>query len=215
MRFRRRRKPRVHWVDTHVDTVPLYLAQYQISQSTYPVNSPLTATKLLVKREPQATESISSVLEGKDEGFRMRRIVGQLRFETGQVQQNESFDAYTLTIFCGMAVMKMREDGTPFLGDGVNFVMTPWDATDNSESWIFRRTYSWRLSTWADLDGLGIRDNTGHQPFGDFVDVRVNRRVAPDEDIVLLMGYESDFDLTGISRTYPRFQRNLRMLISR
>lgn len=217
MGFRRRRKrPRVHWVDTHVDLQPQSLSQYNIALDNPATGFvALSAFKLLVKRQPQAVEEISSILEGKDEGFRCRRIVGQLRLETPQVQENESFDTFTASIWVGIAVMKIRDDGTPMVTDGADYTMAPWQQADNSESWMFKRVYQWRCNTGTDLSGLTIRDNTFMQPFGDFVDVTVNRRVAPDEDIILLTGWDIDHSIEGTTRTYPRIMRNLRMLISR
>jgi len=209
------RRRRVHWVDTHNDIAPFYMSQYAIGEASFPTTNPLTARKIIFKRQPLAVQDISSVLEGKDEGFRLRRIVGQLRIQTGEVQDNESFDSYMLQVHVGIAVLKMREDGTPMVSDGTEIIMAPWAIGDNSESWLFRRVYSWRLSTWSTLQGIGIRDNTTLVPFGDFVDVTVNRRVANDEDLILLMGYSADFELAGTTRTFPSYCMNLRMLISR
>lgn len=211
--MRRRAKRRVHWVDTHVDLAPIYLSQYEIPSA----GETLFASKLLVSRAPSNVESVSSVLEGRDEGFRVRRIVGQLRFETPELQDNESFDSFTVVIWAGICVLKMKDDGTPIIGDNTNgYVMAPWEQRDNSESWMWRRAYLWRCNTQSALNGLGIRDNTFMVPFGDFVDIRVNRRVAPDEDVVLLAGWTTEYyPIAGISYTYPRVQRNLRMLISR
>lgn len=214
-RARRRRRPRVHWVDTHVDLAPLYLPQWQIP-SDQAGQEALFAAKLIVNRAPSDVEAVSSILEGKDEGFRCRRIVGQLRLETPELSENEAFDAFSVSIWVGIAVLKMRDNGTPEVGQAGNWVMAPWEQRDNSESWMFRRTYSWRCTTQAALNGLGVRDNTFMVPFGDFIDVTVNRRVANDEDIVLLAGWTTEFSpITGISYTFPRIQRNLRMLISR
>lgn len=214
----KRRRPRVHWVDTHVDLAPISMSTWQIS-SDQPGQEALTATKLLVDRAPSDVQAVSSILEAKDEGFRCRRIVGQLRLEAFTFEETELIPAaLSMSIWVGIAVLKMEDNGTPFVGRAGNWEMAPWEQRDNSESWMFRRVYSWRVSAsqQGELGGLSVRDNTFMVPFGDFIDVRVNRRVANDEDIVLLMGWQSEIEsIAGLTYAAPRFQRNLRMLISR
>jgi len=180
-------------------------------------NPSLQMATLIHQRQPAATEAVSSVLEANNEGFRLRRIVGDLQVWAGDVEQNELFDYTTWTVYAGIIVLPMLDDGTASNGLPGNWVHAPWLETDMSESWLWRRVYCFGPQATAPAGSLGSGTQGNHNfpPFGSWVDIRANRRVKPDENVFLLTGWQNSQDLSGTSRIYPSYQRNLRILISR
>jgi len=226
---RRRARPRVHWVDTFQDGIPILIDCFPGYDSD-PSHNKVLVVPLIRQRTPQQVEDLSSVLEGKDEGFRLRRIVGDLLFLAGTVyisnaEARLAFTRYSCSIRWGIMVHPITGNRNfDNLTAGGEYLFNPAQSVSMSDSWLITRSvqlYNYgpfdRPSLGRGLDENLRDDNSRMAPDGTFIDVTVNRRVGAEEDVSLFLTWNSDLSPGGPIDTVgePFYQSNLRMLVSR
>jgi len=225
-RFSKRRKPRTFWLDTFQDGVPQYIDVYAGFDSD-PGHEKVKVVPIIRQRTPTALEDVSSVLQAKDEGFRLRRIVGDLELwpaiYSGTDLPNNYLNGIWTHITWGIMVHPITE-GRQF--DNFNaatgqYLFNPSESRSMSDPWLIRRTES--LIGYPDEDGphsdfsIALREsNRTHTPFGTVVDINVNRRVGPEEDVSAFFTWNSPTSLPeGGALKEPAYLMHLRMLVSR
>jgi len=228
-RFSKRRKPRTFWLDTFQDGVPQYIDCFPGYDSD-PGHEKVKVVPIIRQRTPSAVEDVSSVLQAKDDGFRLRRIVGDLELwpaiYTGTDLPNNYLNGIWTHITWGIMVHPISE-GRQF--DNFNlstgqYLFNPSESRSMSDPWLICR--SLMLSNFGPFDlnqvNLGVnnslRDNNQIHSAGPgtTVDINVNRRVGPEEDVSLFLCWNSTWSPTGGDTLIePYYQSNLRMLISK
>jgi len=227
-RFRRsfRRKAKTFWVDTFQDAVPIKMDIFP-GFDPDPTHNKVLVVPLIRQRQPQAVEDISSVLEGKNEGFRLRRIVGDLLFMAGTAEISSQEDRpVRIDFYIRWGIMVHPITAQRNFGNFTNqeYVFNPTESVSMSDPWLICR--SLMLSNFGPFDlnqvNLGVnnslRDNNQIHSAGPgtTVDINVNRRVGPEEDVSLFLCWNSTWSPTGGDTLIePYYQSNLRMLISK
>jgi len=223
-----RRKPRVHWVDTFQDGTPILIDCFPTSDSN-PANNKVLVVPIIRQRTPQQVEDLSSVLEGKDEGFRLRRIVGNLIFYAGAFYASRTEDQARLTrvyftIRWGLMVHPITANRNfDNLSTGGEYQFAPMQSVSMSDAWLLTggcSLYNYGPFDDPTQDGSyhpSLRDdNQHHSPNGAFIDCTVNRRIKNEEDVSLFISW----NLTMTPKVNdvifePQYQSNLRLLCSR
>jgi len=226
-RGRRRPKPRVHWIDVFQDGTPILIDCFPTSDSN-PANNKVLVVPLIRQRQPQAVEDISSVLEGRDEGFRLRRIVGNLIFYAGAfyASRSEDVDRLTRVLFTirwGLMVHPISASRNFDNLAGGEYIFHPMESVSMSDPWLLTGgctlyNYGPFGDTQQDEDyHPSLRDtNQSHCPNGALIDVAANRRVKAEEDVSLFISWNTTITPKLNDVLFePKYQSNLRMLVSR
>lgn len=228
-RFRRsfRRKAKTFWIDTFQDAVPQLVDCFP-GYDPDPAHNKVLVVPIIRQRTPQAVEDVSSVLEGKSEGFRLRRIVGDLLFFAGAMyfqEPPEGLNVVNFFIRWGICVHPIGSSRNFTNRGGANeYLFNPTESVSMSDPWLITRSLhlanygpftfsSGNLSTYPTLRDTNQIHSAGP---GTSVDITVNRRVGPEEDVSLFIAWNSTLTPTVNDTMFePYYQSNLRMLISR
>lgn len=215
-----RRRRRTFWLDTIQPNSWSAIVGGPINDDAIAAVPAWTAQQMMFTRKPVNVETVSSVLQAKDEGFRLRRIVGDLVIQAGQIEDDQE-NRYLWSVHVGLIVMEMDDNGAP---NDMSHVFEPAVATSMSDPWLYRRTYTFEhLSTQTlSVDAsFAAPTNQTFDPVGSWLDIRVNRRVKPEQNLFWVFQWgavqipDTTFDWSMKTYHTPRFKQNLRVLISR
>jgi len=227
--FRRRsrtkgRRPRVFWVDTFQDQIPRRTDTFPGADSD-PTHNQVAIEHIIRVREPAGLEDVDSVLQGKDTGFRLRRIVGDILFLPSILRgfTTANFPGGVRTyISWGVIVHPISEDRAfvNAIGTG-DYIFHPCVGRSMSDPWLLKRDLALvsypAASLTNDPDTFIQLDNSTVAPDGTHVDIKVNRRIKPEEDVSLFWSWNVTQIPAGVEQalTPPAIKMNLRCLVSR
>lgn len=218
--MKRRRRRKVFWTDTRQSYQWTHIVGDAINDQAVGSTPGWHAIQMFQTRQPAIVESVSSVLAAKDEGFRLRRVVGDLVLKAGQIEDDQT-NRYLWSVAVGLIVGPMDDNGAP---NDLSQMFQPGFDQSMSDPWLYRRVFSWEYlstATLTDETTFASPTNQVFDPVGSWIDIRVNRRVGPEENLWWIFQWavvgipNVTLDLSARSYLSPAFKLNVRTLISR